>query len=65
VGLSWPATTDNWGVTGYLVYRDGQLVYQTTKTTATIQGETRAQTYNLHLCLSAVGAQPPIKSFRG
>lgn len=45
VDLSWPATTDNWAVTDYLVYRDGVEVQKTTSTSATIPGETRAQTY--------------------
>lgn len=38
VTLSWPAATDNVGVTGYSVYRDGQKVADVTGTTASVSG---------------------------
>jgi hypothetical protein len=36
--LSWTASTDNFGVTGYNVYRSGTLVTSVTGTTATVTG---------------------------
>ncbi|MFD7864805.1 carbohydrate binding domain-containing protein [Streptomyces sp. NPDC059783] len=38
VSLAWSAATDNVGVTGYDVYRDGTLVTSVTGTTATVGG---------------------------
>jgi chitodextrinase len=38
VSLSWSASTDNVGVTGYGVYRDGTLVGETTTATYTVTG---------------------------
>ncbi|TJZ99404.1 hypothetical protein FCI23_45960 [Actinacidiphila oryziradicis] len=45
VNLSWPASTDNWAVTDYLVYRDGVLAATTPDTSTVVNGETPGQTY--------------------
>ncbi|MEV6115789.1 discoidin domain-containing protein [Streptomyces sp. NPDC052109] len=44
VNLSWPASTDDWGVTDYQVYRDGVLAATTTGTSAEVDGATPGQT---------------------
>nr|BAM67141.1 chitinase [Paenibacillus sp. FPU-7] len=46
VSLSWSASTDNVGVTGYDVYRNGALALSVTGTTATITGLTAGTTYS-------------------
>ena len=43
--LSWTASTDNVGVTGYDVYRNGSLVNSVTTTSAGITGLTASTTY--------------------
>jgi len=43
--LSWSASTDNLGITGYDVYKDGTLYTSVTSTTATISGLTCGTTY--------------------
>ncbi|GJM82554.1 hypothetical protein HMSSN139_50500 [Paenibacillus sp. HMSSN-139] len=45
VSLSWSASTDNVGVTGYEVYNGNQLVTTVTGTTATISGLTPSTPY--------------------
>jgi hypothetical protein len=45
VSLSWTASSDNVGVTGYDVYRNGTAVAQTVGTTFTDTGLTNATTY--------------------
>jgi chitodextrinase len=45
VNMSWPASTDNWAVTDYLVYRDGVLAATTSNTSTAVYGETPGQTY--------------------
>jgi chitodextrinase len=45
IGLSWTASTDNVGVTGYKVYRNGTQVATTTGTTYTNTGLTPNTTY--------------------
>jgi hypothetical protein len=45
VNLSWPASTDNWAVTDYLVYRDGVLAATTPNTATAVYGETPGQTH--------------------
>lgn len=44
--LSWTASTDNIGVTGYDVYRDGSLLASVTGTTYTATGLTASTTYS-------------------
>lgn len=44
--LSWSPSTDDVGVTGYEVYRDGALATTVTGTTASITGLTPGTTYN-------------------
>lgn len=44
--LTWTASTDNIGVTGYEIYQDGVLKTNTTTTTATITGLSAATSYN-------------------
>ncbi|WP_405906523.1 discoidin domain-containing protein [Streptomyces sp. NBC_00828] len=43
--LDWAASTDNTGVTGYSVHRDGKLVSATGKTSVRLSGLTAGQTY--------------------
>ncbi|MGW3415285.1 discoidin domain-containing protein [Streptomyces sp. NPDC000888] len=43
--LNWAASTDNTGVTGYSVHRDGKLVSATGKTSVRLSGLTAGQTY--------------------
>jgi chitodextrinase len=38
ISLSWTASTDNVGVTGYDIYKDGVLYATVTGTTATVSG---------------------------
>jgi chitodextrinase len=45
VSLSWPAATDNVGVTRYAVYRDGSLLGRVTGTAYTDQGASPATSY--------------------
>ncbi|MFC8371402.1 carbohydrate binding domain-containing protein [Streptomyces sp. NPDC057238] len=45
VSLAWNASTDNVGVTGYDVYRDGVLATSVTGTTATVSGLTPSTDY--------------------
>jgi chitodextrinase len=45
VNLSWSAATDNVGVSGYRVYRDGALVASPAGTTATITGLSASTVY--------------------
>lgn len=45
VVLNWNAATDNRGVTGYRVYRDGSLVASTTSLTHTVTGLTPGTSY--------------------
>ncbi|MFD4814839.1 discoidin domain-containing protein, partial [Streptomyces sp. NPDC058418] len=47
--LSWTASTDNTGVTGYSVYRDGKLVSATGKTSVRLSGLTAGQTYTVRI----------------
>jgi len=49
VDVSWDASTDNIGVTGYNVYVDGILEAQTTNTTITITGLNTNTTYSFTL----------------
>jgi chitodextrinase len=44
--LSWTASTDNVGVTGYDVYRDGSLIASVTGTNYTANGLTASTTYS-------------------
>jgi len=45
--LTWSASTDNVGVTGYKVYKNGTLLGTTTSTTYSFTGLTAATTYTL------------------
>ncbi|MFE4372220.1 discoidin domain-containing protein [Streptomyces sp. NPDC056835] len=47
--LSWPASTDDTGVTGYSVYRDGKLVSASGKTSARIPDMTGGKTYSFRI----------------
>ncbi len=49
VDLSWTASTDNVGVTGYDVYKDGALYSSVTGTTATVTGLTGATSYSFYV----------------
>lgn len=46
VDLTWPATTDDWGVANYLVYRDGALVGTTAGTSLRVEGEVGSHSYS-------------------
>jgi chitodextrinase len=45
IGLAWTASTDNVGVAGYQIYRDGVLVHSTPATSYTDSGLTPLTTY--------------------
>ncbi len=47
--LSWTASTDNVGVTGYNVYQNGTLLGTTTGTTYSVTGLTAATTYSFYV----------------
>ena len=49
VDLSWTAATDNVGVTGYDVYKDGSLLGSTTNTSAQVTGLTANTTYTFYV----------------
>ena len=49
VSLSWTASTDNIGVTGYNVYVNGTLYTTVTGTTATVSGLTASTTYTFYV----------------
>ena len=56
VSLSWTASTDNVGVTGYRVYRDGTLVASPTSTSVSITGLAASTTYSFTVAaLDAAG----------
>lgn len=47
--LSWTASTDNVGVTGYLIYSNGNNIGTVTATSANITGLTAATTYSFYV----------------
>jgi Zn-dependent metalloprotease len=47
--ISWTASTDNVGVTGYNVYVDGTSIGQVTGTSATVNGLVAATTYDIYV----------------
>ena len=49
LGLRWNASTDNVGVTGYRLYRNGTLAGTTTGTTYTVSGLTCGTSYTIGL----------------
>lgn len=49
ISLSWTASTDNVGVTGYDIYKDGVLYSTATGTTATVSGLNPSTTYNFYV----------------
>ncbi|MGE4513677.1 MAG: endonuclease [Chryseobacterium sp.] len=49
ISLSWTASTDNIGVTGYEIYKDGNLYTTVTSTTATVSGLNSSTTYNFYI----------------
>ncbi|MDN4028720.1 endonuclease [Chryseobacterium gambrini] len=49
ISLSWTASTDNVGVTGYDIYKDGVLYSTVTGTTATVSGLNPSTTYNFYV----------------
>ncbi|MFY7814517.1 MAG: fibronectin type III domain-containing protein, partial [Chryseobacterium taeanense] len=49
ISLSWTASTDNIGVTGYEIYKDGNLYTTVTSTTATVSGLNPSTTYNFYI----------------
>lgn len=56
VGLSWNAASDNVGVTGYEVYRDGAKILTTTNTDAAVSGLTPETSYSFSVrALDAAG----------
>jgi len=49
ISLSWTASTDNIGVVGYEIYKDGVLYATVTGTTATVSGLNPSTTYNFYV----------------
>ncbi|MBA7588609.1 hypothetical protein ES708_30673 [subsurface metagenome] len=49
VNISWDASTDNVGVTGYNVFKNGTLYSKVTGTTALVMGLTSGTDYNFHV----------------
>jgi len=49
IAISWTASTDNVGVTGYDVYLNGSLNSSTTSTSATISGLSASTTYSIYV----------------
>jgi chitodextrinase len=49
VNLSWSASTDNVGVTGYEVYKNGSLLSTVTTTSTTVTGLTPSTTYTFRV----------------
>lgn len=49
ISLSWTASTDNVGVTGYDIYKDGVLYSTVTGTSATVSGLNPSTTYNFYV----------------
>ena len=49
VVLSWTASTDNVGVTGYDIYRNGSLLASTTSTSYSVTGLTASTTYTFYV----------------
>ncbi len=60
VALSWTASTDNVGVTGYDVYANNVLKATVTGTSTTVQGLASSTTYNFHvIAKDAAGNSSP------
>ncbi len=56
ISLSWTASTDNIGVAGYDIYKDGAFYTTVTGTTATVSGLNPSTTYNFYvIAKDAVG----------
>ncbi|MDQ1163409.1 endonuclease I/chitodextrinase [Chryseobacterium sp. SORGH_AS 447] len=49
ISLSWTASTDNVGVTGYDIYKDGNFYATVTGTTATVSGLNPLTTYSFYV----------------
>jgi endonuclease I/chitodextrinase len=49
ISLSWTASTDNIGVAGYDIYKDGAFYMTVTGTTATVSGLNPSTTYNFYV----------------
>jgi len=49
ISLSWTASTDNVGVVGYDIYKDGAFYATVTGTTATVSGLNPSTTYNFYV----------------
>lgn len=49
ISLSWTASTDNVGVTGYDIYKDGNFYATVTGTTATVSGLNPSTTYSFYV----------------
>ncbi|MFD4528736.1 discoidin domain-containing protein [Streptomyces sp. NPDC058470] len=60
--LSWTASTDNTGVTGYSVYRDGKLVSATGKTSVRLSGLTAGQAYSFKITARDAAGNESAKS---
>ncbi len=49
VDLSWTASTDNVGVSGYYIYKNGSYLASTTSTSYTVSGLTAGTTYSFYV----------------
>jgi len=60
--LTWTASTDNIGVTGYDVYMNGTLKTSVTNTTAAISGLTSATTYSFDVIAKDLAGNVSVSS---
>lgn len=62
VALSWTASTDNIGVTGYDIYANGVLKTTVTGTSATVQGLTPSTSYSFYVIAKDAAGNPSPQS---
>lgn len=62
ISLSWTASTDNVGVAGYDIYKDGVFYATVTGTTATVAGLNPSTTYNFYIIAKDAAGNPSTAS---
>lgn len=62
ISLSWTASTDNIGVIGYDIYKDGVFYTTVTGTTATVSGLASSTTYNFYVIAKDAAGNPSTAS---